>query len=250
MAKIWYDGYRVSIDENLKMYNPWSIVNFLHHKKIANYWEESGSIDFFKDLFKIDPIKEKIQSLLNQEDTEARLDLKFSTENFMTLKSLMSASADYKVEESTVDLFCSYIFAAGYLTLAEKQKNASTASIKIPNQEVKIELEKKLVSHYSRVFKIKSKLFENATSELELIFNDSTDNTTALKLSLDKLFMEFPEFVDINTGVSGYHGNEDLLHSVINYVALQMKSISKFGTEIWYENKARADIILIDDKKK
>jgi hypothetical protein len=56
-------------------------------------------------------------------------------------------------------------------------------------------------------------------------------------------------FVDINTGVSGFHGNEDLLHSVINYVALQMKSTSKFGTEIWYENKARADIILINDKK-
>ena len=41
-----------------------------------------------------------------------------------------------------------------------------------------------------------------------------------------------------------------ILIIIINYVALQIKSLSKFGTEVWYKKQGRADIILIDDKTK
>jgi hypothetical protein len=47
----WYDGYKVKIDPKLKIYNPWSIVNYLNRKEIQNYWVESGNIDFIKKIY-------------------------------------------------------------------------------------------------------------------------------------------------------------------------------------------------------
>ena len=249
-AQSWYDGYRVSIDQTLKIYNPWSIVNFLKRRKIANYWEETGSIDFFKSLFKINAIITKFQSLLKNEETCVQLgDLKFSKDNFITLKDLLNAGDNYKIEPATVDIFFSFIFAAGYLTLCEKQKNNSTTSIRLPNCEVKSEIEKKLLSFYKQVYKLESRLFNDATNALDLLLSDSGKNTESFKCSLETLFKEFPKFINVKQDieVNGAHGNEDLIHSVINYVALQIKSSSKFGSEVCYKNKLRADIILIND---
>ena len=252
-AQSWYDGYRVNVDKTLKIFNPWAIVNFLSTKVIRNYWEESGNIDFIKKLFKIDAIKAKVESLLSQEDTEVQLeDLKFSKDNFITLKELLNAGDNYKIEEPTVDLFFSYIFAAGYLTISEKQKYESTVSIKLPNQEVKSELEKKLVSFYKHIYNIDPQLFKDATDVLSVLLNDFDQDTNTLKNTLEKLFSAFPKFINIKQDIetAGVHGNEDIVHSAINYVALQIKSLSKFGTEVWYKKQSRADIMLINNKAK
>eukprot|EP01036_Dinobryon_divergens_P047314 gene47314-63411_t len=41
--KNWYNGYRYGQE---RMYNPWSIVQFLHHNGVFdNYWLDSGSVD-------------------------------------------------------------------------------------------------------------------------------------------------------------------------------------------------------------
>jgi hypothetical protein len=71
-----------------------------------------------------------------------------------------------------------------------------------------------------------------------------------LKQSLEKLFAAFPKFLNVKESIKekGVHGNEDLVHTVINYTALQIKSLSKFDTEVWYKKKGRADNILIDEK--
>ncbi|RNA18734.1 ATPase AAA [Brachionus plicatilis] len=252
-AQSWYDGYRFNIDKTLKIFNPWAIVNFLSTRVIRNYWEESGNIDFIKKLFKIDAIKAKVQSLLGQEDTEVQLeDLKFSKDNFITLKELLNAGDNYKIEEPTVDLFFSYIFAAGYLTISEKQKYESTVSIKLPNQEVKSELEKKLVSFYKHIYNIDPQLFKDATDVLSVLLNDFDQDTNTLKNTLEKLFSAFPKFINIKQDIeaAGVHGNEDIVHSAINYVALQIKCLSKFGTEVWYKKQTRADIMLINNKAK
>lgn len=57
-----------------------------------------------------------------------------------------------------------------------------------------------------------------------------------------------PKFVDDIGEEDGIHGNEDLIHSVINYICLQIKNFSKFGTEV-YCGRKRADIILVDKTK-
>ena len=257
-AKSWYDGYRVSIDRTLKIYNPWAIVNFLSKKEIGNYWEETGSIDFIKNLFKIDAIKETVQSLISQENIKRISDhpilvnlgdLKFSIDNFLTLKELINKGDNYEIKNDTIHLFLKYIFAAGYLTISKDQTNESFTSVQLPNYEVKSEMEKKLISYYEQVYNIKTELFKNVTDELIKIFK--SEEICKLKKSLEELFKAFPEFVNIkqDTGVNGVHGNEDLVHSIINYTALQIKGVNKFGSEVWYKKDGRADIILFNDKE-
>ena len=252
----WYDGYRVTIDPTLKIYNPWAIVNYLSTKIIRNYWEETGNIDFIKKLFNIDQIKKNIETLLSSQDDDDSIlvkleDLKFSKDDFLLLKALIDKGDNYEIKNEIVDLFFRFIFAAGYLTIADKQMYKSKiTSIRIPNNEIKSELENKLVSYYDQVYNIGTKLFTNVTDELVKII--SNQDTNKLKKSLDDLFKAFPEFSNItkNTEVKGVHGNEDLIHSVINFTALQIKGLSKFGTEVWYKNQGRADIILINDNTK
>jgi hypothetical protein len=57
-------------------------------------------------------------------------DLKFSKDNFVTLKELLTKGDNYEIKNETVDLFLRYIFAAGYLTLTAEQKYRSITSIR------------------------------------------------------------------------------------------------------------------------
>jgi hypothetical protein len=45
------------------------------------------------------------------------------------------------------------------------------------------------------------------------------------------------------------HPNEDLFHSIFNFIAIQSKA-SKFGTEVNFSNRARPDVMLINGNKK
>ena len=71
---------------------------------------------------------------------------------------------------------------------------------------------------------------------------------------MERFLIEFPEFTQIKQGNltgSGLakieeHANEDLIHSVMSYITLQLKSLRKFGTEV-YLGGGRADIVFIDE---
>ena len=53
---------------------------------------------------------------------------------------------NYEIEKQTTNLFFSFIFAAGYLTINEEYKNGSSDFVKLANHEVRSELGKKLSS--------------------------------------------------------------------------------------------------------
>lgn len=229
----------------------------LFKKRIGNHWEESGSIDLIKTLFNFKLIKDKIELLLNNEDTDDQdtkpvlvklNDLKFSKEDFLTLRNLIERGKDYELnDDAVIDLFLRYILAAGYLTVKEGHYYSSEISVKLLNNEVKSELENKLISYYEKIYRIDRNYFENVTDELIKIM--SHDDTNGLKKSLESLFEQFPKFlVTKYTEVEGVHGNEDFLHSIISYTALQIKNLSKFSTEVRYKREVRADIIFINEK--
>ena len=46
-VKDWYDGYQFGIR---KVYNPWSIINFLDNKKLKPYWQGTAGNETINEL--------------------------------------------------------------------------------------------------------------------------------------------------------------------------------------------------------
>ena len=263
--KDWYNGYKVG---DFHVYNIWSIVNCLknfqdyRHKgdieqlkrlSIKNYWERSGDIDFIEDLFKHQEIEKRVQELINSKAITVNLgDLKISSKDFQTLKSSMTIGGNFKINDQFYDLFFSYLFLTGYLTL-DTHVSGNVYTLKLPNKEITAELNNKLLVYYKQQYTVDPKLFTNVTDALVEVFNkqDIKKKIDEFEKSFKELLLALPQFTNIkNNEGHGFHGNEDIVHSVLNYIALQIKTLSHFGTEIWYKNQARADIMLVDSATK
>ena len=115
----WYNGYQFG---NSKVYNPWSIINFLSDKKLETHWINTSSNDLiysqlkngnpeiFEDLIKLFD-GEKIQKKINE---------------FMNFNNLENNSNEIW------DLFVN----SGYLTIEGKKNETGEYCLKIPNKEI------------------------------------------------------------------------------------------------------------------
>lgn len=124
----WYNGYTVG---KFKMYNPWSVVQYILKNELDTYWIDSGSRDMFCKVF-IDNSKSservKVGQLLRQEE--------LSLEN----KSRFDETKTIKKSISMDDVFWnpnaiwSLMIHSGYLTIS-RPKNLDF--VKIPNYEIR-----------------------------------------------------------------------------------------------------------------
>jgi len=110
--KSYYNGYRFS-DSSVKVYNPFSLVNFLDKKKFSNYWFESGTPTFLINL-----IKERDYYLPQAEEFESD-DTLFST---------------YDLENLDITAL---LFQTGYLTIKNYDREFNLYKLTYPNREVK-----------------------------------------------------------------------------------------------------------------
>ena len=254
-AKQWYGGYRI-VGSEMTFYNPWSIIMFLSKKRISDYMENSSSNSFLNDLFQFEEIKNNIISLMKDVSIQVNLKkLMFDKTSYLALKKLLFCSRDCKIDEDTINILFSFLFAVGFLTFSEIQKDDGLASLRIPNIEVKMALAQKLVSFYSKEYAIQRKYFDEAIDNFEKLVDSDCIETSGLKQSLENLFAQFQKFIDIRINEDidqiGIHGDEDIVHSAINYLILQIRSLSKygkFGSEVSY-GKKRPDIIILNQKK-
>ena len=115
----WYNGYLFG---NRKVYNPWSIVNFLKNGNLKPYWVNTSGNALIKLYLKKlrDSIFDDFTKLLDKKNI-----LKIINDN-MTFGNLKA-----NFEKNIWNLF----FHSGYLTLAEKY-NENDAYLKIPNEEI------------------------------------------------------------------------------------------------------------------
>ena len=115
----WYNGYLFG---NRKVYNPWSIVNFLKNGNLKPYWVNTSGNALIKLYLKNlrDSIFDDFTKLLNKKSI-----LKIINDN-MTFGNLKA-----NFEKNIWNLF----FHSGYLTLAEKY-NENDTYLKIPNEEI------------------------------------------------------------------------------------------------------------------
>jgi len=116
----WYNGYLFG---DIKVYNPWSIINFLNDEKLKPYWVNTSGNELIKLYLKKlkNEIFDDFSKLLNTEEIYKRIN-----EN-MTFSNLES-----NYSKNIWNLF----FHSGYLTLGKKIEDDGMCYLKIPNEEI------------------------------------------------------------------------------------------------------------------
>ncbi|MBM3456550.1 MAG: hypothetical protein FJX80_15685 [Bacteroidetes bacterium] len=132
--------------------------------------------------------------------------------------------------------------------------------LQFPNKEIQKEISNYLKDYYTTIFNIPTESFGNLTILLNQIFNEDDNQkiSNAFKEEFGpKLAAIIKKLEVYNNGsdaltVKGVFGNEDLMHSLLNNIAIQIVN-AKFASERHTTkidgSKGRADIVLEKNNK-
>ena len=209
----WYNGYLFG---ETKVYNPWSIINFLDEKKLGAYWvntSENSLIKLYLQKMKKE-IFDDFSKLLNEENIS-----KIINDN-VTFGNL---------EANFVKNFWNLFFHSGYLTLAEKYDvMKKVVSVKIPNKEILEMFSDMFIEVY----------FKNTG-----IFLDMTDALTNGDISNFKKYLK--EILLENAGIFDVSGTykEQFYHGLMLGLILILKNEYEI-TSNNFAGKGRYDLLL------
>lgn len=112
--KRWYNGYRFSTND-VRVYNPYSIVYYLKDQKCANYWFGSGTPSFLVEVLRENPL------ILSSLEDSALLTSSFDTFEVGEIPTL------------------TLLYQSGYLTIKTYRRvlDNDTFTLGFPNEEIK-----------------------------------------------------------------------------------------------------------------
>ena len=209
----WYNGYLFG---EKKVYNPWSIINFLNRGNLKSYWVNTsgnGLIKLYLQKLKND-IFDDFSKLLNKESILKRINNNMTFENLKT-----------NFGKNIWNLF----FHSGYLTLADKydvmKKNAS---IKIPNKEILEMFSEMFIEVY----------FKDSETFLDMTDALTTGNIEKFKFELNKILLE-------NIGIFDVIGiyKEQFYHGLMLGLILMLKNEYEISSNN-FAGKGRYDLLL------
>lgn len=173
LMKEWYDGYRFGEQD---IYCPWDVINqcdkFLESEDapMEAHWENSSSNAIVQDIlaFATETTKSQIEALISGEPVEKLL-----------IPELTYTDLDSEDTEERQTYLWSVLFAAGYLTDADKPVNG-VHKLAIPNREVRGIYEKRIRSWFkvkvtgdtTRWRQFCEALKEGEYREVERLFNE------------------------------------------------------------------------------
>ena len=116
----WYNGYLFG---DIKVYNPWSIINFLNDEKLKPYWVNTSGNELIKLYLKKlkNEIFDDFSKLLNREEIYKRIN-----------ENMIFSNLESNYNKNIWNLF----FHSGYLTLGKKIEDDGMCYLKIPNEEI------------------------------------------------------------------------------------------------------------------
>lgn len=156
-VKDWYDGYRFGKTE---VYNPWSILNFLHAKELRAYWVDTSGNDLINDVLKI-VRKDIIRDLKKLFDGEG-------------LKQNLSGTSDLSRLLSEEEIWELMLFS-GYLTVEEKI-DEDYYILRLPNKEVRRLFKRTFIEKYfgrgNKLIDLMEALTENRIEDYEETLQD------------------------------------------------------------------------------
>jgi len=254
-AKSWYNGYQVqkyngnyvtSSQELVSKYNIWSIVSYLKRGEFScfkSHWEESGNIDFLGELLSKPKVREKVEELIDGACISFDRKDDFSSNDFNQLKNMISGSKE--ITSDGLAVLFSYLFIGGYLTIDGPIQNA----YRLPNMEIMYEMGKRLIKHYQHICTIDPAKIQSATYVLQDIM--STPHRERMQEHFKNFYDRFKEVICTvrlvdDKNAEGVFANEDIVHSLLNYIALQTQHTTLgselYTTKLHSKQKGRADI--------
>lgn len=136
--KDWYDGYLFG---NVKIYNPWSVVNYISKGCDPQaYWVNTGKNEILEHVLRTatDDITEKLYSLLKGEKIVARID----------------QNVVYRALADDPGNIYSLLLVSGYLKSSEKKLQSDIAylcEVSIPNKEIAAVYKNEILSHLLQI---------------------------------------------------------------------------------------------------
>ena len=209
----WYNGYLFG---EKKVYNPWSIINFLNRGNLKSYWVNTsgnGLIKLYLQKLKND-VFDDFSKLLNKENILKRINNNMTFENLKT-----------NFGKNIWNLF----FHSGYLTLADKydvmKKNVS---IKIPNKEILEMFSEMFIEIY----------FKDSETFLDMTDALTTGNIEKFKFELNKILLE-------NIGIFDVIGiyKEQFYHGLMLGLILMLKNEYEISSNN-FSGKGRYNLLL------
>ena len=209
----WYNGYLFG---DIKVYNPWSIINFLNDEKLKPYWVNTSGNELIKLYLKKlkNEIFDDFSKLLNKKSILRRID-----------ENMTFANLEANYEENIWNLF----FHSGYLTLAEEvQDDEEQVYLKIPNEEILKMFSKMFIEVY----------FENYNSFYNMVYYLKNGDIETFKKELRKILLENVGIFD----VSGVY-KEQFYHGLMLGIILTLKNEYEI-TSNNFAGKGRYDLLL------
>ena len=209
----WYNGYLFG---DIKVYNPWSIINFLNDEKLKPYWVNTSGNELIKLYLKKlkNAIFDDFSKLLNKKSILRRID-----------ENMTFANLEANYEENIWNLF----FHSGYLTLAEEvQDDEEQVYLKIPNEEILKMFSKMFIEVY----------FENYNSFYNMVYSLKNGDIETFKKELRKILLENVGIFD----VSGVY-KEQFYHGLMLGIILILKNKYEI-TSNNFAGKGRYDLLL------
>ena len=209
----WYNGYLFG---DTKVYNPWSIINFLKKGRLRPYWVNTsgnGLIQLYLEKLK-NKIFDEFSKLLNKESVLKRVN-----------DSMTFGNLEANFEKNIWNLF----FHSGYLTLAEEydvmKKNTR---IKIPNKEILEMFSEMFIEVY----------FKDTDNFLDMTEALKNGDVKKFKLELNKVLLE-------NTGIFDVNGiyKEQFYHGLMLGIILVLRNEYEI-TSNGFAGKGRYDLLL------
>ena len=209
----WYNGYLFG---DIKVYNPWSIINFLNDEKLKPYWVNTSGNELIKLYLKKlkNEIFDDFSKLLNKKSILRRID-----------ENMTFANLEANYEENIWNLF----FHSGYLTLAEEvQDDEEQVYLKIPNEEILKMFSKMFIEVY----------FENYNSFYNMVYSLKNGDIETFKKELRKILLENVGIFDVSGGYK-----EQFYHGLMLGIILILKNEYEI-TSNNFAGKGRYDLLL------
>ncbi|MBH1988909.1 MAG: AAA family ATPase [Myxococcaceae bacterium] len=167
----WYNGYQIN---RVKLYNPWSIANFLAEGRLEPYWVDTGSTDMIDRAILSESIQNELETL------------RAGNAVFKPIRTNLLLA---DIEQSDEALW-SLLFYTGYLTFETSSEipdpsETQLPALKIPNREVHTAF----TNFFRRWLESKNLGSERIIREIELVFSliaeEKVDELQSLLLKID-----------------------------------------------------------------